>query len=101
MWTGIRKHCATALRCDKKQLAVLSMLLVGGAWSNQALAALDIKVAKEYDGTGTCALDANAQNNLLCTNDEARYMLSLLQVLTDWVSELLGIIQPMSSVKMS
>ncbi|WP_179290580.1 MSCRAMM family protein [Vandammella animalimorsus] len=37
------------------------------------MAALDIKVAKEYDGTGTCALDANAQNNLLCTNDEARY----------------------------
>ena len=73
MWTGIRKHFATALRCDKKQLAALSMLLLGSAWSSQALAALDIKVAKEYDGTRTCTLDTDTNNNVLCTNDDARY----------------------------
>ncbi|WP_238944741.1 SdrD B-like domain-containing protein [Allofranklinella schreckenbergeri] len=42
-------------------------------WSSQALAALNITVAKVHDGTGTCTLDADTNNDVLCTNDEARY----------------------------
>ncbi|WP_238946247.1 beta strand repeat-containing protein [Vandammella animalimorsus] len=51
----------------------LSLLVLGSAWSSQALAGLSVAVAKVHDGTGTCALDADVNNGVLCTNDEARY----------------------------
>ncbi|MDO4724201.1 MAG: SdrD B-like domain-containing protein, partial [Comamonadaceae bacterium] len=73
MWVGIRKRFSASFCCNKKQLAALSLLLLGGAWSSQALAGLSVAVAKVHDGTGTCALDADVNNGVLCTNDEARY----------------------------
>ncbi|WP_347484246.1 SdrD B-like domain-containing protein [Vandammella animalimorsus] len=54
-------------------MAALSLLVLGSAWSSQALAGLSVAVAKVHDGTGSCALDADVNNGVLCTNDEARY----------------------------
>ncbi|PAT32000.1 hypothetical protein CLI92_03375 [Vandammella animalimorsus] len=73
MWIGVRKRFSASFRCHRKQLAALSLLVLGSAWSSQALAGLSVAVAKVHDGTGSCALDADVNNGVLCTNDEARY----------------------------
>lgn len=51
----------------------LGVAVLGMAAAQTSWAGLSITTTKEYDGTGTCTLDASQNNAQVCTNDEVRY----------------------------